>query len=92
MGKNKVEIKINLFSLSPFPFSLCLAKTYQTYARGLLIMNGTKCPDVEWRSLYHEPLVQAQWVGGFYRQKLAEKIQKLGYRIYNTEHGFELLG
>ncbi|NJO94029.1 MAG: relaxase domain-containing protein, partial [Hydrococcus sp. RM1_1_31] len=57
-----------------------------------LIMNGTKCPDGEWRALYHEPLVQAQWVGGFYRQKLAEKMQELGYRIYNTEHGFELSG
>jgi conjugative relaxase-like TrwC/TraI family protein len=57
-----------------------------------LIMNGTKCPDGEWRSLWKEPLAQAQWVGGVYRQKLAQKMQELGYRIYKTEHGFELTG
>ena len=57
-----------------------------------LIMNGTKCPDGEWRSLWKEPLVNAEWIGSFYRQKLAEKMQGLGYRIYNTEHGFELQG
>jgi conjugative relaxase-like TrwC/TraI family protein len=57
-----------------------------------LIMNGTKCPDGEWRALWKEPLAQAEWLGGFYRQKLAEKMQELGYRIYNTEHGFELSG
>ena len=57
-----------------------------------LIMNGTKCPDGEWRALWKEPLANAEWVGGLYRQKLAEKMQGLGYRIYNTEHGFELQG
>ena len=58
----------------------------------MLIMNGTKCPDGEWRSLWKEPLANTEWIGSFYRQKLAEKMQGLGYRIYNTEHGFELWG
>ncbi|MGR3280446.1 relaxase domain-containing protein, partial [Acaryochloris marina NIES-2412] len=35
---------------------------------------------------------QAKWVGSFYRQKLAEKVQRLGYRIYQTKDAFELEG
>lgn len=58
----------------------------------ILIMNGTKGPDGVWRSLCHEALTQAEWIGGFYRQRLAEKVQARGRRIYNTEHGFELGG
>nr|WP_235112048.1 MobF family relaxase [Acaryochloris sp. 'Moss Beach'] len=58
----------------------------------MLIMNGTQGPDGQWRSLSHEKLAQAKWVGSFYRQKLAEKVQRLGYRIYETKHGFELEG
>ncbi len=58
----------------------------------MLVMNGTKGPDGVWRSLSHESLASAEWVGSYYRQKLAEKAQGLGYRIYGTEHGFELEG
>lgn len=58
----------------------------------MLIMNGTQGPDGQWRSLSHEKLAKAKWVGSFYRQKLAEKVQRLGYRIYETKHGFELEG
>nr|WP_249370257.1 MobF family relaxase [Acaryochloris marina] len=58
----------------------------------MLIMNGTEGPDGQWRSLSHEKLAKAKWVGSFYRQKLAEKVQRLGYRIYETKHGFELEG
>jgi len=57
-----------------------------------LVMNGTKGSDGVWRSLCKEALAQAEWVGGYYRQRLAERAQKRGYRIYNTEHGFELVG
>ncbi|MGR3280218.1 MobF family relaxase, partial [Acaryochloris marina NIES-2412] len=46
----------------------------------MLIMNGTEGPDGQWRSLSHEKLAKAKWVGSFYRQKLAEKVQRLGYR------------
>jgi len=57
-----------------------------------LIMNSTKGSDSVWRSLCKEALAQAEWVGSYYRQRLAERVQKRGYRIYNTEHGFELQG
>ncbi|ABW32306.1 conserved hypothetical protein (plasmid) [Acaryochloris marina MBIC11017] len=58
----------------------------------MLIMNGTEGPDGRWRSLSHEKLAQAKWIGSFYRQKLAEKVQRLGYRIYQTKDAFELVG
>ncbi len=58
----------------------------------MLIMNGTKGPDGVWRSLCHESLASAEWVGSYYRQKLAQKVQGLGYRIYTTKDGFELEG
>ncbi|ABW31505.1 conserved hypothetical protein (plasmid) [Acaryochloris marina MBIC11017] len=58
----------------------------------MLIMNGTQGPDGRWRSLSHEKLAQAKWIGSFYRQKLAEKVQRLGYRIYQTKDAFELVG
>jgi conjugative relaxase-like TrwC/TraI family protein len=58
----------------------------------MLIMNGTKGPDGVWRSLCHESLASAEWVGSYYRQKLAQKVQELGYRIYTTKDGFELEG
>ncbi|WP_262562582.1 MobF family relaxase [Acaryochloris sp. CCMEE 5410] len=57
----------------------------------MLIMNGTQGPDGQWRSLSHEKLAQAKWIGSFYRQKLAEKVQR-GYRIYQTKDAFELVG
>jgi conjugative relaxase-like TrwC/TraI family protein len=56
------------------------------------VMNGTFCPDGKWRSLSHESLVHAEWLGSLYRQKLAENMQALGYRIYVTQDGFELEG
>nr|WP_249370274.1 MobF family relaxase [Acaryochloris marina] len=58
----------------------------------MLLMNGTQGPDGQWRSLSHEKLAKAKWIGSFYRQKLAEKVQRLGYRIYETKDGFELEG
>ncbi|MGB8698513.1 MAG: MobF family relaxase, partial [Thermosynechococcaceae cyanobacterium] len=58
----------------------------------MLIMNGTQGPDGVWRSLSHESLASAEWVGSYYRQKLAENVQALGYRIETTQDGFELAG
>lgn len=56
------------------------------------VMNGTLCPDGKWRALRHEDLVHTQWLGNYYRQKLAENMLELGYRIYETKDGFELQG
>jgi conjugative relaxase-like TrwC/TraI family protein len=56
------------------------------------VMNGTKGPDGKWRSLSHEELVHAKWLGSHYRQKLAENAHALGYRTYPTKDGFELQG
>ena len=44
----------------------------------MLIMNGTQGPDGVWRSLCHESLASAEWVGSYYRQKLAGKGSNFG--------------
>ncbi|MGL5720174.1 MAG: MobF family relaxase [Alphaproteobacteria bacterium] len=56
------------------------------------VMNCTEGPDGKWRSLRHETLVNAGWLGSHYRQVLAEKAQALGYEIEITKDGFELKG
>jgi conjugative relaxase-like TrwC/TraI family protein len=49
-----------------------------------VIMNDTQCPDGKWRSLWHESIVDAEWLGSYYRQLLARKVQQLGYEISET--------
>ena len=56
------------------------------------VMNGTKGPDGKWRSLYHEGMSHSQWLGSLYRQKLATKLQDIGYQLRETKDGFELAG
>lgn len=57
-----------------------------------VIMNGTQGPDGVWRSLHNDAMSQQGWLGNLYRQKLAHKVQALGYEIYQTKDGFELKG
>uniref|UniRef100_B8HZ01 Conjugative relaxase domain protein n=1 Tax=Cyanothece sp. (strain PCC 7425 / ATCC 29141) TaxID=395961 RepID=B8HZ01_CYAP4 len=61
-----------------------------------VLMNGTFCPDGNWRSLWHEGMVNAEWLGSYYRLRLAQKVQDLGYAIDETrlEQGgaFEIQG
>jgi len=61
-----------------------------------VIMNGTQCADGKWRALWHESIVDAEWLGSYYRQLLAQKVQELGYEIYETQleqgHSFEIKG
>lgn len=61
-----------------------------------VIMNGTHCRDGKWRSLWHESIVDAEWLGSYYRQLLAQKVQQLGYEISETDlergHSFEIKG
>ncbi|ACB54356.1 putative TrwC/TraI protein [Crocosphaera subtropica ATCC 51142] len=56
------------------------------------VMNGTKGPDGKWRSLYHEGMSHSQWLGSLYRQKLATKLQDIGYELRETKDSFELAG
>ena len=49
-----------------------------------VIMNGTQCRDDKWRSLWHESIGDAEWLGRYYRQLLARKVQELGYEISET--------
>ena len=58
----------------------------------VVIFNGTKGQDGQWRSLHNEALYKQKWLGQLYRQKLANKVQDKGYEIYETNHGFELKG
>lgn len=57
-----------------------------------VIMNGTQGPDGVWRSLQNDAMSLQGWLGNLYRQKLAHKVQALGYEIYETKDGFELKG
>jgi conjugative relaxase-like TrwC/TraI family protein len=57
-----------------------------------VVMNGTQGPDGVWRSLHNDAMSQQGWLGHLYRQKLAHKLQELGYEIYQTKDGFELKG
>ncbi len=57
-----------------------------------VVFNGTKAQDGKWRALHNDALSEQKWLGQLYRQKLANKVQNLGYEIYETEHGFELKG
>ena len=57
-----------------------------------LVMNGTFTSDGQWRSLYSKDLCQQQWVGDYYRNLLAQKLERLGYDTYQTKTGFEIKG
>lgn len=58
----------------------------------VVLFNGTLCPDGKHRALYIEPLIQSGVLGDIYHQKLALKVQALGYEITETPEGFELAG
>lgn len=57
-----------------------------------LVMNRTKGPDKQWQPLCLQRLLEAKWVGRLYLNQLACKLQGLGYRVYETEQGFEIKG
>lgn len=57
-----------------------------------VIFNGTKGKDRVWRALHNDALSNQQWLGHLYQQKLAHKVQSLGYAIHSTKGGFELSG
>lgn len=50
-----------------------------------VIMNDTQCRDSKRRSLRHESIVDAEWLGSYYRQLLVRKVQELGYEISETQ-------
>lgn len=58
----------------------------------VVLFNGTLCPDGEYRALYIEPLIKSGILGDLYHQKLALKVQEMGYEIRETATGFELAG
>jgi conjugative relaxase-like TrwC/TraI family protein len=58
----------------------------------VVLFNGTLCPDGEYRALYKELLTRSGVLGDIYHQKLALKVQALGYEITETKTGFELAG
>lgn len=58
----------------------------------VVLFNGTLCPDGKHRALYIEPLIKSGILGDLYHQKLALKVQALGYEIEETKNGFELAG
>ena len=58
----------------------------------VVLFNGTLCPDGEYRALYKELLTRSGVLGDIYHQKLALKVQALGYEIRETNTGFELAG
>ncbi|MDJ0647124.1 MAG: MobF family relaxase [Xenococcaceae cyanobacterium MO_188.B19] len=57
-----------------------------------VVFNGTKGADGKWRALHNDAIANQEWLGHLYQQKLAQKVQQLGYSIYETKNGFELEG
>ncbi|MGK7934421.1 MAG: MobF family relaxase [Xenococcaceae cyanobacterium] len=57
-----------------------------------VVFNGTKGADGKWRALHNDAIASQEWLGHLYQQKLAHKVQQLGYSIYETKNGFELKG
>ncbi|MGB8699067.1 MAG: MobF family relaxase, partial [Thermosynechococcaceae cyanobacterium] len=93
-GERKVFNTENLIA-AIIPHHTSREKDMQLHSH-CVIMNGTHCPDGQWRSLWHEGIVDAEWLGSYYRNVLAQKVQALGYEIYETrlEKGgsFEIRG
>lgn len=58
----------------------------------VVLFNGTLCPDGEYRAMYIEPLIRSGILGDLYDQKMALKVQELGYKIRETKTGFDLDG
>lgn len=58
----------------------------------VVLFNGTLCPDGEYRAMYIEPLIRSGILGDLYDQKMALKVQELGYEIRETKTGFDLAG
>lgn len=63
----------------------------QTHTHAL-VMNATQMPDGSWRSRKNDLMYMQECMGQIYRQFLAENVQNLGYRIYETKTGFEIEG
>lgn len=57
-----------------------------------VVMNGTQAADGVWRALHSDAMSLQGWLGDLYRQKLAHKVQALGYSVCETKDGFELKG
>lgn len=57
-----------------------------------VLFNGTLCPDGEFRAFYNELMRNSSILGDLYTQKMALKVQGLGYEITETSRGFELKG
>ena len=53
----------------------------------VVLFNGTLCPDGEYRALWYEPLRNSGVLGDLYHQKLALKVQALGYEVPRDGHG-----
>ncbi|WP_052056104.1 MobF family relaxase [Myxosarcina sp. GI1] len=58
----------------------------------VVIFNGTKRADGQYRALRNEAIAKQKWLGHLYQTLLAQKVQKLGYKIRETKYGFELEG
>jgi conjugative relaxase-like TrwC/TraI family protein len=57
-----------------------------------VVMNGTLGPDGVFRALHNDAMSLQGWLGHLYQQKLAHKLQDLGYSLYQTQVGFEIEG
>lgn len=57
-----------------------------------VLFNGTQCDDGKFRAFYNELMRNSLILGDLYTQKMALKVQALGYEITETSRGFELKG
>lgn len=88
---NRFVVNTNNLTIALIPHHTSRDGDMQTHTHAV-IMNGTMGPDGVWRSLQNDAMSLQGWLGNLYRQKLAHKVQALGYEIYETKDGFELKG
>jgi predicted AAA+ superfamily ATPase len=92
---NRQVVDTGNLVVAMIPHHTSREKDMQTHTH-CVIMNGTQCEDGQWRSLWHESIRDAEWLGSYYRSRLAQKVQQLGYEIYEKElkqgYSFELKG
>ena len=89
-GKREVVNTGNLL-IALIPHHTSRDKDMQLHVHAL-VMNGTQTEDGKWRSLYTKNLCQQEWLGDYYRNLLAQKLEQLGYDTYQTKNGFEIKG
>ncbi|HDR9474426.1 Multifunctional conjugation protein TraI [Burkholderia multivorans] len=80
----------NNFVVAKFQHDLSRDQDPQLHTHAV-VMNLTQREDKRWTALSNEEMLKSvKVVGAYYRARLAERLQDMGYDIRATRHGFEM--